>query len=223
VLSILETVMQIETESRFTLIYGNRTRESTMFRHDLARLESRYADRLEITHVLSDEPLHTPALRGRIDRDRLESLLSTGLAPDTVDEWFICGPLGMSTVARDVLTGHGVADGRIHLELFTGYPQTPTADRDYASATVTFTLSGQQATAELTPGDSVLEAALRVRGDAPYSCMGGACGTCRARLLHGTVVMDQNFALGSADVEAGYVLTCQAHPTSPTVSVDFDA
>ncbi|QNJ93508.1 fatty acid desaturase [Mycolicibacterium fluoranthenivorans] len=223
VLSILETVMQIETESRFTLIYGNRTRESTMFRHDLARLESRYADRLEITHVLSDEPLHTPALRGRIDRDRLESLLSTGLAPDTVDEWFICGPLGMSTVARDVLTGHGVADGRIHLELFTGYPQTPPADRDYASATVTFTLSGQQATAELTPGDSVLEAALRVRGDAPYSCMGGACGTCRARLLHGTVVMDQNFALGSADVEAGYVLTCQAHPTSPTVSVDFDA
>lgn len=223
VLSILETVMQIETESRFTLIYGNRTRESTMFRHDLARLESRYADRLEITHVLSDEPLHTPALRGRIDRDRLQSLLSTSLAPDTVDEWFICGPIGMSTVARDVLAGHGVADGRVHLELFTGYPQQAAAHRDHASATVTFTLSGQQATVELTPGDSVLEAALQVRGDAPYSCMGGACGTCRARLLHGTVVMDQNFALGSADLKAGYVLTCQAHPTSPTVSVDFDA
>ena len=223
VLSILETVMQIETESRFTLVYGNRCRESTMFRHDLARLESRYADRLEITHVLSDEPLHTPALRGRIDRDRLESLLRTSLRPETVDEWFVCGPIGMSTVARDVLTDHGVAEERIHRELFTGYPQRVTADREYGPATVIFTLSGERATVESAPGDSILEAALRIRSDAPYSCMGGACGTCRAKLLHGTVQMEQNFALGPADVDAGYVLTCQAHPTSPTVAVDYDA
>lgn len=223
VLSILETVMQIETESRFTLVYGNRTRESTMFRHDLARLESRYADRLEIIHVLSEEPRHTPALRGRIDRERLQRLLTTSLSPDTVDEWFVCGPVGMSSVARDVLIGHGVTEARIHLEMFTGYPQNRAANRDYDSATVTFTLSGQQSTVALAPGDSILEAALRTRGDAPYSCMGGACGTCRAKLVRGAVTMDQNFALGPAELEAGYVLTCQAHPTSPTVAVDYDA
>ena len=86
-----------------------------------------------------------------------------------------------------------------------------------------FTLSGQQETFALAAGDSILEGALQLRGDAPYSCMGGACGTCRAKLVDGRVEMDQNFALGPAELEAGYVLTCQAHPTSPTVSVDYDA
>lgn len=223
VLSILETVLEIETESRFTLIYGNRTKDSTMFRHDLARLESRYADRLEVRHVLSDEPLHTPALRGRIDGDRLQRWLTTDLRPHTVDEWFLCGPIDMSTAARDTLTGHGVAVERIHTELFTGYSPGSTTNGDYDAATVTFTLSGRQATVDLAPGESILEGALQTRSDAPYSCMGGACGTCRAKLVSGTVVMDQNFALGPAELDAGYVLTCQAHPTSPTVSVDYDA
>jgi ring-1,2-phenylacetyl-CoA epoxidase subunit PaaE len=223
VLSILETVLEIETESRFTLIYGNRTKDSTMFRHDLARLESRYADRLEVRHVLSDEPLHTPALRGRIDGDKLQRWLTTDLRPHTVDEWFLCGPIDMSTAARDTLTGHGVAVERIHTELFTGYSPGSTTNGDYDAATVTFTLSGRQATVDLAPGESILEGALQTRSDAPYSCMGGACGTCRAKLVSGTVVMDQNFALGPAELDAGYVLTCQAHPTSPTVSVDYDA
>lgn len=223
VLSILETVLAIETESRFTLIYGNRTRESTMFRHDLARLESRYADRLEITHVLSGEPLHTPELRGRIDTGKLQRWLSSTLRPETVDEWFVCGPLGMSSTARETLLGHGVDADRIHLELFTGYPSDGVAGADYAPATVTFTLSGQRATVDLAAGDSILEGALQVRGDAPYSCMGGACGTCRAKVVSGTVEMEQNFALGADELAGGYVLTCQAHPTSPAVSVDYDA
>lgn len=223
VLSILETVLAIETESRFTLIYGNRTRESTMFRHDLARLESRYADRLEITHVLSGESLHTPELRGRIDTGKLQRWLSSTLRPETVDEWFVCGPLGMSSTARETLLGHGVDADRIHLELFTGYPSDGVAGADYAPATVTFTLSGQHATVDLAAGDSILEGALQVRGDAPYSCMGGACGTCRAKVVSGTVEMEQNFALGADELAGGYVLTCQAHPTSPAVSVDYDA
>ncbi len=223
VLSILETVLAIETESRFTLIYGNRTRESTMFRQDLARLESRYADRLEVKYVLSQEPLHSPELRGRIDTEKLRQWLGDTLHPDTVDEWFLCGPLDMSSAARATLIDHGVVADRIHLELFTGYPSTDVGDGDYAAATVTFTLSGRSATVDLAAGDSILEGALQVRGDAPYSCLGGACGTCRAKLVQGTVEMDQNFALGAAELAAGYVLTCQAHPTSPTVSVDYDA
>src|SRR6201993_82100 len=214
VLSILETVLQIETESRFTLIYGNRTKESTMFRHDLDRLESRYSDRLEILHVLSNEPLHTPELRGRIDKDKLDRWLTTSLRPDTVDEWFMCGPIEMSATARDTLIRHGVDPERIHLELFTGYEKTKAPRPAQGPATVTFTLSGRRATFDLAPGDSILEGALQLRSDAPYACMGGACGTCRAKLLDGTVEMDQNFALGRAELDAGYILTCQSHPTS---------
>lgn len=226
VLSILATTLEIETESRFTLIYGNRTKESTMFRAELDRLESRYADRLEILHVLSSEPLHTPELRGRIDREKLHRWLTSGLQPGSVDEWFICGPLAMTTTARDTLIEHRVDPERIHLELFIGWPggNTPpaTGHADEAS-TVTFTLSGQQATFDLVAGDSILEGALQLRSDAPYACMGGACGTCRAKLIDGEVEMDHNFALGRAEVDAGYILTCQSHPTTPFVSVDYDA
>ena len=223
VLSILATTLEIETESRFTLIYGNRTKESTMFRAELDRLESRYADRLEILHVLSGESLHTPELRGRIDRDKLNLWLTGNLPPDAVDEWFICGPMEMTTAVRESLLEHRVDPERIHLELFHGFETGSGAEHSYEAATVTFTLSGKQWTYDLTPGDSILEGALQVRDDAPYACMGGACGTCRAKLVEGNVEMDHNFALGQAELDAGYILTCQSHPTSPFVSVDYDA
>jgi len=223
VLSILATTLEIETESRFTLVYGNRTRESTMFRTELDRLESRYADRLEILHVLSGEPLHTPELRGRIDREKLDRWLTGSLPPDSVDEWFICGPMDMTTTAREALIGHGVAPERIHSELFFGYDTSPAAERTYETATVTFTLSGKQMTFDLAAGDSILEGALQLRSDAPYACMGGACGTCRAKLVEGQVEMDHNFALGQPELDAGYILTCQSHPTTPFVAVDYDA
>ncbi|MEQ0574192.1 2Fe-2S iron-sulfur cluster-binding protein [Mycobacterium tuberculosis] len=222
VLSILATTLEIETESRFTLIYGNRTKESTMFRAELDRLESRYADRLEILHVLSSEPLHTPELRGRIDRDKLTRWLTSTLRPAGVDEWFICGPLAMATAVRETLIEHGVDSERIHLELFYGFDTPPATRPSYAGATVTFTLSGQRAIFDLVPGDSILEGALGLRSDAPYACMGGACGTCRAKLIEGNVEMDHNFALRKAELDAGYILTCQSHPTTPCVAVDYD-
>lgn len=223
VLSIVATTLEIETESRFTLIYGNRTKESTMFRAELDRLESRYADRLEVLHVLSGEPLHAPELRGRIDRDKLNLWLTGNLQPDHVDEWFICGPMEMTTAVRESLLEHRVDAERIHLELFHGFETGSAAEHSYESATVTFRLSGKQWTYDLTPGDSILEGALQVRDDAPYACMGGACGTCRAKLIEGNVEMDHNFALGQAELDAGYILTCQSHPTTPFVSVDYDA
>lgn len=199
VLSILATTLEIETES-------------------LDRLESRYADRLEILHVLSGDPLHTPELRGRIDRDKLNRWLTSSLQPDSIDEWFVC-----ATTAHEVLTEHCVDAERIHLELFFGYDTSPATERAYETATLTFTLSGTQATVDLAPGDSILEGALQLRSDAPYACMGGACGTCRAKLVEGEVEMDHNFALGRAELDAGYILTCQSHPTTPFVAVDYDA
>lgn len=227
VLSILATTLEVETESRFTLIYGNRSRESTMFRAELDRLESRYSDRLEILHVLSSEPFHTPQLRGRVDRDKLTRWLTgtmqPALQPAKVDEWFLCGPLEMTSVVRETLLEHNVDSERIHLELFYGYADSSTTEHSYETATVTFNLSGKQETFDLTPGDSILEGALQLRSDAPYACMGGACGTCRAKLVEGEVEMDHNFALGRAELDAGYILTCQSHPTTPFVSVDYDA
>jgi ring-1,2-phenylacetyl-CoA epoxidase subunit PaaE len=223
ILSILATTLEIETESRFTLIYGNRTKESTMFRAELDELESRYSDRLEILHVLSREPLHTPLLSGRIDEQKLERWLANTLAPDTVDEWFLCGPVELTTTMRDALIEQGVDPDRIHLELFFGYEVGAAPAREYAPSAVSFRLSGREHAFDLVPGQSILDGALQVRGDAPYACMGGACGTCRAKLLDGNVEMDHNFALGQSELDQGYVLTCQSHPTTPTVSIDYDA
>lgn len=224
ILSMLETTLELETDSRFTLIYGNRTKDSTMFRPELDELESRYADRLEILHVLSRDPHHTPELCGRIDPAKLERWLAGLLAPNGVDEWFLCGPLELTATIRDTLVDHHVEREHIHLELFYGFDTEPQKRAsDYPPAIVTLTLSGREQTVDLKAGDSILEAALQARPDAPYACMGGACGTCRAKLLDGTVEMDHNYALSKTELDAGYILTCQSHPTSPTATVDYDA
>jgi phenylacetate-CoA oxygenase/reductase PaaK subunit len=224
VLSLIATTLEIETESRFTLIYANRTRASTMFAEELDEFESRWADRLEIVHVRSRVP-HRDALQtGRIDDAKLSAWLDGRLRPDDVDEWFLCGPVDLVTLTRDKLLASGVETERVHLELFYGYKDAAAGGRPNARpASLTFTLSGRDETVQLNAGDSLLEGALRTRGDAPYACMGGACGTCRAKLVSGDVEMDQNFALGQTDLDAGYILTCQSHATTDTVVVDYDA
>lgn len=223
ILSIIETALQIETASRFTLIYGNRTAASTMFRRELDELQTRFGDRLAIRHVLSREPDCDPELLGRIDRANLDRWLSAELKAESVRTWFLCGPIDLITTARETLLDHGVAPEHVRLELFHGYDERAKPSvADAPSATVAFTLSGRPGSTQLNPGDSVLEAVLKARPDAPYACMGGACGTCKAKLVEGTVEMDHNFALGQEEVDAGYVLTCQAHPTCDAVSIDFD-
>jgi ferredoxin-NADP reductase/fatty acid desaturase len=222
VLSILSTTLEVEADSRFTFVYGNRDAESTMFREQLDELESRYADRLRIIHVRSRDPRHPAALRGRVDRARLAAWLATDIAPEAVDEWFLCGPIEMVTDLRNLLLEHGVETDRLHVELFHGYDKRQVAD-DFIPANVTVGLSGHQHELALEAGHTVLETALKAGLDAPYACLGGACGTCKAKVVLGSVAMDQNFALSQADVAEGYVLTCQSHPTSPTVAVDYDA
>ena len=222
VLSILQTTLAVETESRFTLVYGNRDADSTMFRDELDDLEARYADRLRIIHVRSRDPRHPAHLSGRVDRSRLEQLLGSDLAPASVDEWFLCGPVEMVTDLRDLLVGRGTAPNRVHVELFHGFQKPRSAD-DFSPATVEVNLRGRQQEVPLAAGDTVLESALKAGLEAPYACLGGACGTCKAKVLLGSVAMEQNFALSPTDVDAGYVLTCQSHPTTPSVSVDYDA
>ena len=220
ILSILATALEIESDSRCTLIYGNRTRSSTMFREELADLESRFADRLEIMHVLSGERGASP-YHGRIDAELLRRLLADRVSPADADHWYLCGPAGLVDTARDTLLDRGVPAERLHAELFH-VPAGTTGTTGVASA-VTVRLDGREDIVALAAGQSVLDGALTVRSDAPYACMGGACGTCRAKLVSGTVDMEHNYALGQADLDAGYVLTCQSQPTSPEVTVDYDA
>ncbi|MEX2196250.1 MAG: fatty acid desaturase [Thermoleophilaceae bacterium] len=225
ILSILATTLEVEAESRFTLIYGNRTRASTMFRDELDELELRYSDRLEILHVVSREPQSELLSTGRIDREKLEILLATTLPPDEIDEWFLCGPLGLTETARETLLEHGVHPERVRLELFYGYDaasSSSTARETIVPCVASFMLDGAEYIVGLEGDESILEAALRVRSDVPYACMGGACGTCRAKLVSGNLEMDHNFALGQDDLDRGYVLTCQSHPTTPQVRVDYD-
>ena len=225
ILSILQTVLELETDSRFTLIYGNRTKDSTMFRSELDELESRYADRLEILHVLSRDPHHTPVLRGRIDRDKLERWLAerarardgrrvVPVRPDRAD----------GARSRDAdRPGRRPRAHPPRAVLRLRHRRAPSQLENTPRRPSHSPCPADGKPIELTPGDSILEAALRPRPDAPYACMGGACGTCRAKLLEGTVDMDHNYALSQADLDAGYVLTCQSHPTSPTVNVNYDA
>ncbi|WP_395659906.1 1,2-phenylacetyl-CoA epoxidase subunit PaaE [Nocardioides sp.] len=228
VLSILAAVLEGEPGSQAMLVYANRTHRSVMFLDEVHDLKDRYPDRFQVVHVLSRETQEVELLSGRLDGDRLTRILEALMPPEEVDQWFLCGPQQLVTELRATLTDLGVATSRVHSELFHADPVprapvealTGTAE---GAAAVTIRLDGRSSSLSLRPDDvPVLEAALAVRSDLPFACKGGVCGTCRARLVSGTVAMDANYALEPEEIERGYVLTCQSHPTSPEVVLDFD-
>jgi len=231
-LSIVATTLEAEPDSRVTLVYANRTHKSVMFLEEVEDLKDRYPDRFHLIHVLSREPQEAELFSGRLDADRMNRFLDTILPPDAVDDWFLCGPFEMVTCLKGVLESRGVAAKRVHAELFhveaappvrrTTHDAEPSGSQ--AGAEVTITLDGRQSSFRLGADDvPVLEAALAVRADAPYACRGGVCGTCRAKVVDGSVEMDTNWALEPEEVERGYVLTCQSHPISERLVLDFDA
>jgi ring-1,2-phenylacetyl-CoA epoxidase subunit PaaE len=234
VLSILSTALEVEPGSSAVLVYVNRTTLNIMFLEDLEDLKNRYPDRFQLIHVLDEEPLDVEILSGRLDADRLGRILDRLVLPDDVDEWFLCGPLPMTDVAREVLLAYGADDQHIHRELFfVGPPpaagrRTPVAEPQTAAepqtgAEVTVMLDGRSQTFVLPEdGASILDATLRYRADAPFACKNGVCGTCRAKVIEGKVRMDANYALEPADVAAGYALACQSHPAADRVVLDFD-
>ncbi len=233
IISILATALELEADSACTLIYGNRTTSSIMFLEELQDLKNRFPTRFALYNVLSRERQDVDLFSGRIDGPKLSGFLRTFVDPESVDEWFLCGPMEMVDELRGVLRDHGVDSNHVHRELFhTGPAPPPPPPRraedpaaDIAGASkVTIVLDGRRSTLQLHRlGEPILEAALRVRADAPYACKGGVCGTCRARLVEGEVEMDSNYALESDELEAGYVLACQSHPCSERVTLDFDA
>lgn len=224
VLSIAATLLAQQPDARFCLIRSDRTAASTMFLEEVADLKDRYPQRFQLIHTLSREEQQAGLPSGRLDEPRLRSLLPALLKTDSVDGWYLCGPYGLVQGAERALRALDVPRTRIHEEIFhvdNGTPTAPIAATP-AHSTVTATLDGRSGNWPVHDGESLLEAVLRNRADAPYACKGGVCGTCRAFLVSGEVRMDRNFALESDEVDAGYVLACQSHPVTEKVELDFD-
>lgn len=225
-LSIAATVLETEPRSTVTLLYGNRTSRSVMFVEDLYDLKNSYPDRFALVHAFSREQQRVPLFSGRLDRDRFDRILRALCPSESVDQWFLCGPWPMVTELHGYLRERG--HDQVHVELFHADPppRRPAPSNADAGdrATVTAMLDGRTTTFELAENDvAVLDGLLGERADAPYACKGGVCGTCRALLVEGDVRMDQCYALDDADLKRGFILTCQSHPTTQTVRVDYDA
>ncbi len=229
-MALAHTVLTRSDTARFTLLYTNRSTLDVMFLEDLADLKDRHPTRLTLHHVLSREQRTAPVLSGRIDEEKLRTILDVLIDPADVDEWFLCGPLSLVDLCRETLADVGVPREHIRFELFTtGDEPLRTARPVQVKAgqktfRIEVNLDGVSSTVEspVDAHESVLNAALRVRPDAPFACAGGVCGTCRARVLEGSVTMTENYALEPDELERGYVLTCQSHPTSDRVVVDYD-
>jgi ring-1,2-phenylacetyl-CoA epoxidase subunit PaaE len=228
VLSIAASVLAAHPDTRVTLLYGNRRTDTVMFTEELADLKNAFGPRLHLLHVLSREPMEAEIFTGRLDADKLRVLLGALVDVGGVDHWWLCGPLGMTEAAVEVLRGFGVDRKRVHRELFyvdEPPPELVRADEVVEGETseVTVVLNGRSTTLTLPRGEAVLDSAQRVRGDLPFACKGGVCGTCRARVTEGEATMRRNFALEDDEVAAGFVLTCQTRPVSAAVTVDFDS
>ena len=227
-MSIAASVLAADDKSTVTLLYGNRRSDTVMFADEVADLKDAYPARMQIVHVLSREPQEVELHSGRLDRGRLTALLPATVDVPSVDHWWLCGPFAMVGDAIEVLRELGVDGARIHRELFWVGDEPPAeAVHDDApvgeGASLTVILDGRSSTLTLPAGTPVLDGAQRARPDLPFACKGGVCGTCRARVTSGAAVMRRNYALEQREIDAGYVLTCQALPQTDEITVDYDA
>ncbi|MGH3649334.1 MAG: 1,2-phenylacetyl-CoA epoxidase subunit PaaE [Acidimicrobiia bacterium] len=227
VLSLIATSLETEPDSSWTLLYGNRTANSVMFLDELEGLKDRYHPRFQLFHILSREGSDVPLLSGRIDAEKISTVHDRLLGARPVDGWYLCGPYDLVMSARATLEELGVAGSAIRDELFFAGPLDesalpPEPPPGEGSVDLTVILDGRAVDTRMSPETSILDAALRVRSELPFSCKGGMCASCKGRIEVGQVSMDKNYALVDSEVEAGFVLTCQSHPVSDKVVVRYD-
>ncbi len=227
ILSLVATTLEVEPASTWAVILGNRAAGTVMFLDELEGLKDRFPDRLQLIHVLSREDTGLPLFNGRIDDSKLTELLDRVVATADVSDWYLCGPYELVMTAQGVLASRGVGIERIHDELFFAGPLDAATlpappDDEPGTVSLTFTLEGRESSTRMRPSTTVLDAALAARPELPYSCKGGMCASCKARVVEGEVAMDRNWALVEEDLAAGYVLTCQSHPVTDGLVVDFD-
>ncbi len=226
--SMIRTMLTREPKSRFVLIYGNRNARSIMFKDQLEDLKDQFLDRLIVHHVLSREPQEIATLSGRLDQEKIKSLLKSSLPKGNVAHAFLCGPGGLVKEGEAALRSAGLDQSRIHVEYFStdGLPVAARSPAAVISENVdinaSITLNGIQYDVPMKADETIVDAGLRAGLDMPFSCKGGMCCTCRAKLTGGDVVMEHNYSLEDWEMKAGFVLTCQARPTTKSVSVDFD-
>jgi ring-1,2-phenylacetyl-CoA epoxidase subunit PaaE len=223
VMSILKSVLESEPKSNFVLVYGNKSPKDTIFLDELLHLQSEYQDRLKL-HFVYSQSQEDKALFGRIEKSTINFLLKNDYEDTKFDRFYLCGPEPMIHTVKDVLLESGIKESQILFELFTvTTPAKPIDDTLIDGKTkVTVMLDDEETTFVMDQKKSVLEAALAENIDAPYSCQGGICSSCLARLTEGEVTMRQNNILTDGELEEGLILTCQSHPTTPTIRVDYD-
>lgn len=233
IMSIIKTTLSTEPESEVILFYGNRDRKSVIFKNSLQNLKNTYMHRLSVHHIFTREQSDSELLSGRMDKDKIKQLLEVFAPISTVDEVFICGVHEVIFNTRETLEELGFDSKNVHFELFTspdgdlGEKSTKQTKKSLDIAAdeslVTTIIDGAEHTFTLSyQGKSILDTARENGADLPYSCKSGVCSTCKAKLVEGKVDMDANYALGEDEVEAGWILTCQSHPVTDKVKVDFD-
>lgn len=229
VISIIKTTLHAEPQSSFTLVFGNRGRSSIMFFEELEGLKNKFLNRFNFINILSREKTDAPINFGRIDTEKLTAL-SKLIDYNNTDEFFICGPKEMIFSVKDFLENKNIDNKKIHFELFTTPGQKNAISNKQTAKTqsgptskITVKLDGRSFDFDLGfNGENILDAALKQGADLPFACKGGVCCTCKAKLLEGEVEMDVNWGLEQEEVEQGFILTCQSHPTTEKVVVDFD-
>jgi len=230
IISIIKATLVTEPESTFTLVYANRSRSAIIFFEELEALKNKYIRRFNFINILSREKTDADIFYGRINEQKLQSLQK--LVPyKSFDAVYICGPEELIFSSSDFLQQQGVEKNKIHFELFTTPGQhAPAKETNKNTGTdqgpksnISIKLDGRSVAFDLSyKGQSILDAALQQGADLPYACKGGVCCSCRAKLIEGQVRMDVNYALEPEEVEAGFILTCQSHPTTEKVVIDFD-
>ena len=235
ILSIIASTLEDSDSAKFTLVYGNRRMGSVMFNEALQDLKDKYKDRLTLIHVLSRQAQEVPLLEGRIDAAKVRQLIGTLLPAASMDEVFICGPEAMIEATETALRAAGVPAERIHTERFSSprldelSPEArraaiaqPDPEAPAGQVALTVLIDGKPHELAMRRDQHVLDVALSAGLDAPYSCKAGVCCTCRAKVLEGSVSMDKNFTLEDAEIAQGFVLSCQARPTSERLVISYD-
>ncbi|WP_441366437.1 1,2-phenylacetyl-CoA epoxidase subunit PaaE [Acinetobacter lwoffii] len=226
ILSIVKSVLNRQAEATFTLVYGNRSWKQTMFSEQIMDLKDRFKERLQLVNIFSRELNDSDIFNGRIDADKLQQLFQANLISAEADHCFACGPEEMMTAVETVLPTWGIQRSKIHTERFnTGTAPKATAQQmeSRSEERVNIILDGRELIVEVSKqDDSILDAALRAGADLPYACKGGVCATCKCKVLEGQVEMAVNYSLEEDEIQKGYVLSCQARPTTANVRLSFD-
>ena len=230
VISLIKSILHSAPKSEVALVYGNKTLDSVIFREAIEDLKNTYMNRFSVLHVFSREKIGNRLQDGRLDKDRILNIHHAFFEHGTVDEIFVCGPEPIIYAVKDAYGELDYDENKVRFELFT----TPGESNEKRKvehreqgpridANVKIILDGEETLLDLdSDGDNILEAAQKAGADVPFSCKGGVCCTCRAKILKGTAKMDVNYALEDDEVADGYILTCQSHPTSDELIVSYD-